>query len=92
MSLLINMDINKLKIPKDYVVEREAVYNGYQMIVRFPNGYAASLVNHDHSYGLELAVLDSDNKITYDTHITDDVIGHLTEDAALDLVTQISKL
>ena len=86
------MDIKKLKIPKDYVVERDTIYNGYQMIIRFPNGYAASLVVDDHCYGLELAVLDSDNRITYDTHITDDVIGHLTEDAALDLVTQISKL
>lgn len=86
------MDIKKLKIPKNFTVERDAVYNGYQMVVHFPNGYSASLVDHDHSYGLELAVLDPDGKLTYDTHITDDVIGHLTEDAALDLVTQISKL
>ena len=52
-----NMDITKLKIPKDYVVEREAVYNGYQMIVRFPNGYAASLVNHDQDGRLLSAAL-----------------------------------
>lgn len=86
------MNISKLKIPKDFVVECDYIYNGYQMVVRFANGYSASLVDHDHSYGLELAVLDEDGKITYDTPITDDVVGHLTEDAALSLLTSISKL
>lgn len=55
---------------------------GTQRIYRFSNGYRASVVRNDMSYGgrnglYELAVLDS-NGITYDTPITNDVIGYLT--------------
>lgn len=55
---------------------------GTQRIYRFPNGYRASVVRNDMSYGgssglYELAVLDSGG-ITYSTPITDDVIGYLT--------------
>lgn len=41
---------------------------------RFDNGYGASVVNHMGSYGVELAVLHH-GRITYDTPITNDVIG-----------------
>jgi len=59
---------------------------GTQTIIRFNNGYGASIVNHSFSYGTEMAVIqftDSDiNNFTlcYDTPITDDVLGHLSEE------------
>ena len=55
-----------------------------QCIVQFPNGYGASIVQGEHTYGgskglYELAVLGKDGEITYDTPITNDVLGYLSE-------------
>lgn len=57
---------------------------GVQSIVVFPNGYGASIVCHQFSYGgpdglYEIAVLDGSN-ITYDTPVTSDVLGYLSEE------------
>lgn len=65
---------------------------GEQCIVQFPNGYGASIVKGPNTYGgdkglYELAVFGKDGGVTYDTPITDDVLGHLTEqDIELTLV------
>jgi hypothetical protein len=63
----------------------------------FDNGYGASVVRHDYSYGgsdgfWELAVLGQDGHLTYDTPITDDVIGYLTDEQVQDLLSQIESL
>lgn len=52
-----------------------------QYTFSFPNGYGASVVRGGYTYGgseglWELAVLDADGHLTYNTPITDDV-GHL---------------
>ena len=70
---------------------------GSQRIYRFANGYGASVVRHEHSYGgrqglFELDVLDSNDELCYDTPITNDVIGWLTHEQVDELLDKISKL
>lgn len=60
------------------------LFDGVQRKYLFPNGFAASVVRHYGSYGgdhglWELAVLDINGNIRYDTPITSDVEGWLTE-------------
>ena len=86
------MKINTLNIKKDFTIESRAIHNGYQVIFMFSNGYGASVVEHDHSKGLEIVVLDSNKTIIYNTPITDDVLGHLTDEEANTTLERISKL
>lgn len=65
--------------------------------IAFDNGYGASVVSHTYSYGgklglYEIAVLDPDGEITYETSVTDNVIGHLEEDEVTTIMEQIQKL
>ena len=65
--------------------------------VMFDNGYGASVVVGPYTYGgedglYELAVLGSDGKLTYDTPVTGDVEGYLSEDDVTKLLEQIQKL
>jgi len=71
--------------------------NGYQLLYKFDNGYGASVVKHDFSYGgskglYEIAVLDEEGHLCYDTPITSDVIGHLTMGEAEKILINISHL
>jgi len=68
-----------------------------QCIVQFPNGYGASIVQGEYTYGgkdglYELAVFGKDGHITYDTPITDDVLGYLTEQDVEDTLNKIKNL
>ncbi|NBW77279.1 MAG: hypothetical protein EBR34_16025 [Sphingomonadaceae bacterium] len=65
-------------------------------MVIFNNGYGASVIKTDRSYGgkdglYELAVI-YNNDICYDTPITDDVLGYLTEGEVTDLLQKIEAL
>ena len=65
--------------------------------IQFENGYGASIVKHPYSYGgkdglYEIAVIDSEGQITYDTPITNDVIGYLSEDDVEKYVNDIKDL
>lgn len=72
--------------------------NGIQTIYRFNNGYGASIVQHSFSYGTEMAIVrfygsDMDDfHISYDSGITDDVLGYLSPadiDHYLDLIERL---
>ncbi len=76
---------------------------GEQRIYQFANGYGASVVQGAHTYGgsdglWELAVITFngddciDFSLTYETPITDDVVGRLTEDDVDRLLAQIEAL
>jgi hypothetical protein len=70
------------------------IHNGVGYTYQFENGYGASVVKHDSSYGgkqglYEIAVLDSTGDLCYSTPITDDVIGFATEDKVLDTLQMI---
>lgn len=63
----------------------------------FDNGYGASVVRHEYSYGgkkgqYELAVLDKDGELTYDTPITSDVMGYLSPKDVTEILIQIQDL
>nr|DAN48905.1 MAG TPA: hypothetical protein [Caudoviricetes sp.]DAO58236.1 MAG TPA: hypothetical protein [Caudoviricetes sp.]DAY02259.1 MAG TPA: hypothetical protein [Caudoviricetes sp.] len=78
---------------KEYITGQKELFNGYATAYTFPNGYGASVIYHDISYGIELAVLDSEDKLTYDTPITDNVIGYIeTKEDLNGLLRQIKEL
>jgi len=69
---------------------------GIQARVDFKNGYGASIVKGPHTYGgkdglYELAVF-KDNNICYDTPVTNDVLGHLSEDEVTFHLNEIENL
>ena len=71
--------------------------DGIQAIVEFPNGWGASIIKSDTSYGgnndlFEIAVLDKDGKLSCKTDISDDVIGWQDENDIDRVLTAISKL
>ena len=65
--------------------------------IMFDNGYGASVIIGPHTYGgedglYELGVLGKDKKLTYDTPVTEDVEGYLSEDDVTRLLEQIQNL
>lgn len=69
----------------------------YHRVERFNNGYGASIVCHNHSYGgrtmlFEVAVLDKNGDICYDSPITGDVVGYLDFAGVAKVLEQIAKL
>ena len=89
---------------EDYQVKRELAFGGVHYVFRFKNDYGASVIKHNGSYGhkndlWELAVIkfdeggdNNDWDLNYDTPITDDVIGSLTDEEVRDLLKQIMEL
>jgi hypothetical protein len=75
--------------------------DGRQLIYRYDNGYGASVVQHQFSYGWreglwELAVIKFDGagdwELCYSTPITSDVVGWLTDSEVDSLLGQIEAL
>jgi len=81
----------------DLQFKKHSQKDGVISRIIFDNGYGASVVKHKHSYGgdkglYELAVLGNDGQITYDTPITNDVIGYLREQDVSDVMEKIQQL
>lgn len=81
----------------DHPATHRPLLGGDQWRFQFTNGFGASVVRHFDSYGneqglWELAVLDANGHLTYDTPVTDDVLGRLTEDDVRSTLTEIATL
>ena len=88
-----------MKTFKDIVFKTNPMGADFGIVSRtkFDNGYEVSVVKSEHSYGgkdglYELAVLDKDGELTYDTPITNDVIGYLRPIDVTDVMEKIQKL
>ena len=71
-------------------------YEGYRASMSFENGYGISVITEQNSYTIptarfEIAVLYNKN-ICYTTHITDDVIKHLSKKGVTKIMKQIQEL
>ena len=103
---ILDMDLENLlelmgsnfKTFKDIKFEMmDSFYNGVRSHTKFDNGYGISVVRHSYSYGgssglYEIAVLGKDGDITYNTPITNDVIGYLTPKEVTEFMVKIQEL
>lgn len=88
-------DLNIEKLTGKQIKSRDSrseYYRGY-----FDNGYGVSIVLGYHDGLFELAVLkkvngEKSHKLCYDTAITPDVIGSLTEEEACDIAVLVRGL
>jgi hypothetical protein len=90
---------NSMKTFNDIVFKDNPMGSEFGIVSRtmFDNGYGVSVVKSEYTYGgssglYELAVLDSDGLITYDTPVTDDVIGYLEEGQVTDIMKKVQEL
>lgn len=75
----------------------KTVNGGVQHIYKFSNGYSASVVQHEFSYGhedglWELAIIGPNGRICYDTPITEDVLGYQSDADVANALVQINAL
>ena len=73
------------------------LHDGYKKVYKFGNGYGASVVCNQFSYGgdkglFEVAVLDMAGNIVYDTPVTGDVLGFLDFDGVAKTLQEIQSL
>lgn len=96
-----NTNLNYEGFENNLVDEGLRWTGNYQYVFKFDNGYGASVVKGDDTYGSEkdlweVAVLwfgDYDQyELNYDTGITDDVIGYLTDEDVKNLLERIRNL
>ena len=70
---------------------------GKKARMHFNNGFGVSVVSHSYAYGgrdglYEIAVLDSDDNLTYATPVTNDVMGYLTEEDVTNVMKEVQGL
>ena len=79
-----------------YLSSKKTLVGGVALRFTFPNGYTGSVIRHlgsyGHAYGLwEIDVMHG-NEFVYDTPITDDFIGWLTNEEVEHILQQIREL
>ena len=83
---------------KDLEFKPHPLGDGIQAVMHFEKGFGVSVVQTPYSYGgkmglYELAVIDSEGQLVYDTPVTDgDVAGYLQESEVTKLMLEIQKL
>ena len=75
-----------------FVTEKNSYYGKNQTKYSFPNGYGASVISGEGIRGFEVAVLEADGSLCYDTEITSDVIAGLEMSGVYQVLQNISKL
>ena len=78
-------------------IENSPYQTGVKSRMVFENGYGVSVVSNTYSYGgkdglFEVAVLGKDGDITYDTPVTDDVIGYLNPKEVTEIMENVQSL
>ena len=86
-----------MKTFKDLEFKQHPSSDGIIARITFDNGYGASVVRHEYSYGgkdglFEVAVLGKDGDLTYDTPVTNDVIGYLEPEGVAEIMEQVQGL
>jgi hypothetical protein len=81
----------------DFIKLDDGFMKGVQCRMTFENGYGVSVVSHSYSYGgrdglYEVAVLDKNGELTYDTPVTNDVIGYLRENGVTKVMKEVQSL
>lgn len=90
------MQVEQLEYFNSLVFKPHAIGNGVQAVKNFENEYGVSVVNHSFSYGnkqglYEVAVMYKGN-ITYNTSITNDVLGWQSEEDVNEVMQRVSLL
>lgn len=81
----------------DLQFKKHPIGQGIMSRMMFDNGYGVSVVKTPFTYGgdkdlYELAVLDSEGSLCYNTSITNDVIGYLRPEDVTDVMEKIQQL
>ena len=85
------MELNNLTLDS-FVTEKNSYYGKNQTKYSFPNGYGASVISGEGIRQFEIAVLEADGSLCYDTEITDDVIAGLDVEGVYKILDKISHL
>jgi hypothetical protein len=81
----------------EFIKLDDGFMKGVQCRMMFENGFGVSVVSHTYSYGgkdglFEVAVLGKDGDLTYDTPVTNDVVGYLNPDEVTEIMEQVQSL